>query len=435
MNKRGKEIYFISDLHIGGDGITNAFEAEQELIEFIEWLNRRSKSTDLELIIAGDFLGLWEVQEKRGLDKFHFITETHRAVFQGLKELSQNISIILIPGNHDHELACFKEYGQLLREWGIELASNYFVEREYFGKKARIEHGNRFDPYNKIERFGDINDTPYGFHLRTDLASKIVRLPEKNHHNKTWLTGFISVPVELIPHWFISNYFYRELTPILRYFVAPLLMLFTLSTVLFVLAVITRLGLIDIPDIFYLTSFLGPVKYFANAVILFNFLFIVWFIIFSIAWKLIRRDLINNLREYGIHLGNGAFRVRDEKHYKRQVKNFLRERLDIDIFIYGDSHYPDVMTFKNKGMQHIIGNTGTWTKSLHPVRSWFRLPSVYYPHFQLAYLVLKKNKSGKVSLSLKFWSKKAVSPLTPLERLSILFKDRDIKPQENTIAF
>lgn len=427
MNQPTQETYIVSDLHIGGDGIANEFEAQKEFVDFLNHLEKKAKGSPMELIILGDFLGLWEVQEKQGLDKLHYIVSSHQIVFAALKELSKYTKITLVPGNHDHELACDNSFPLELKKWGVEVIQDYKTIRRVGGKKIWLEHGNRFDQYNRIERFGDINDTPYGYHIQRDIASKIIRLPEKNHSQSDWLKGFISIQIESIPYWFLSNYFYRELTPILRNFLAPFLIFFTVSTLLFAVAVANRIGIMKFPDIFYLTSYLGPAKYVANAIILFNFLFIIAFFVLSLIWKLVKRDVKNNLKDYGIYLENGI-KVKGEEVYHKGIVEMLKNNDDIDVFIYADSHCPHISEMKINSKRRVIANSGTWTKSLHPIKSWCRLPNVYYPHFKLAYLLIQS--AGKPLVSLKFWPKKASSSLTFLERLAILKRDRDIKVEE-----
>jgi len=435
MDSVKQEIFIVSDLHIGGDGIANEFEAQDEFVEFLNHLTAKSAKQSLELIILGDFLGLWEIQEKSGIDKLKHIVSTHGKVFNALKDLSVVARITLVPGNHDHELACIDGYSIELKKWGVDVVQHFQITRTILGKKIWLEHGNRFDPYNRIECFGDVNDTPYGYHIQRDIASKIVRLPERNRRQNDWLKGFISIPIESIPYWFFSNYFYRELAPILRNFVAPFLIFFTASTLLFLMAVANRVGIMKFPDIFYLTNYLGPVKYLANAIILFNFLFIATFFILSLIWKLVKRDIKSNLEDYGIYLGNGI-KVRGEEMYRTGIIETLATTDDIDVFIYADSHNPYLWQTVVGNKPRLIANSGTWTKSLHPIKSWCRLPEVYYPHFKLAYLTIgADNITNKPELALRFWPKKASCSLTLLERLAILRRDRNIKTKERKLSF
>lgn len=51
-----KEYYFISDLHIGGDGELGQVHFKEEMIIFLKSLESHYKDT--ELIIAGDAFGL-----------------------------------------------------------------------------------------------------------------------------------------------------------------------------------------------------------------------------------------------------------------------------------------------------------------------------------------------------------------------------------------
>ena len=53
------EYYFISDLHIGGEGNLTICDFETELIDFLQLLEDKTSST--KLIIVGDAFSFWEM--------------------------------------------------------------------------------------------------------------------------------------------------------------------------------------------------------------------------------------------------------------------------------------------------------------------------------------------------------------------------------------
>ncbi len=61
-----QEYFFISDMHIGGDGALRNCDFENELIEFLKSLEEHK---DAELIINGDAFGLWEFTALEGAGK------------------------------------------------------------------------------------------------------------------------------------------------------------------------------------------------------------------------------------------------------------------------------------------------------------------------------------------------------------------------------
>ncbi|MBD3244915.1 MAG: hypothetical protein GF335_02890 [Candidatus Moranbacteria bacterium] len=422
------KLYFISDLHIGGEGVLNKFEAEKEFIDFLKKISKNNKDR-IELIIVGDFFDLWEIQSKEGLEKFKHLEKSYQKLLKTIKEASKKIKITLIPGNHDHELACFKEYPDLLKKYGINLIQKPSTERNFFGKKIWIEHGNQLSRYNRFENFGNVLDKPYGYYINKDIFNRIVNVSQ-NNNKKSWLSDlpYFSFPYQDGPFWFASNYFYKELAPILRYLVTPFLMLFSISLIILLLAVLDKINVIDIPNIFYLTSFLGPIRYIVNIVIVYNFILIALFFIFWVLFQLTKKDIRSSLLSYGIDF-KYHFRTQGKDYYITKIKDFLRKNPQYDMFILGDEHVQYLFKTKVKGKKRTIGNCGAWVKSFNPIRSWFRMPRVFIPYYKLSYFVMEK-KGKEVVVSLKFWPKKAEYSLTLLQKISIMFKKREVELKE-----
>ncbi|MCK5863231.1 MAG: metallophosphoesterase, partial [Candidatus Hydrogenedentes bacterium] len=144
-----KEYYFISDLHIGGDGALDPCEFETEMITFLRRLEEKDRDT--ELVIAGDFLGLWEFTTLNGVDKLHAIIASHFELFRQFQCTGSKIHITVIPGNHDHELATDPEFGTILQLYNIQLEAKEHITRTLAGKSIWIEHGHQHDDYNRFE--------------------------------------------------------------------------------------------------------------------------------------------------------------------------------------------------------------------------------------------------------------------------------------------
>ncbi|MBU2025954.1 MAG: metallophosphoesterase [Patescibacteria group bacterium] len=442
--------YFISDTHVGGDGILNNFEAEKEFIKFLNHIFQSSKNKTPDdqsagqvhqtpknnpkahLYILGDFFGMWEYKKKKAAQKLLHIQKTHPKIFKTLKKISKKIKIILIPGNHDHDLACYPEFIPMLKKWGINLIPKANLVQKTFKKTLHLEHGHRFDPYNNFQQFGNIHDTPYAFHLFSSIILKITKAAQKNRKKRKWLANIALLhPIEIMPYWFLSNYFYRELGPMLRLLIAPVLIFFTFSLALLSIAIAARLNLVNIPDIFYFTRYLGPIKYLANTVIITNFILLLFFLVISITFKIIKKDIKTNLEQYGFKVKN-KIRIASLRAYRKKITAFLKQNPQIQIFISAHTHIPSLRKIKINGQTKIIADPGTWTKGFLPIKSWFRLPRVFFPFFRLSYLVLEKQNKNTV-LSLNFWPKKTKFSLTWLERFSIIFKKRNIKTKPKKI--
>lgn len=222
------EYFFVSDLHIGGDEQLKLLDFEDDFIAFLEMLEQREGDT--ELVIIGDAFGLWEFTTAEGVEKFDLLVSDHTRLFEQFERTGEHVKITLIPGNHDYELACYPRFVERLGEYGIVLEQKVSITRKLGGKKIWIEHGMQRDPSNYMPDFGNPHANPVGYFVTHSLVGTAGRLSGRGRYN--WLRDIQSVtPLEEIPRWLISNYFYREMSPWLRYAVVPFLILFTLSVV------------------------------------------------------------------------------------------------------------------------------------------------------------------------------------------------------------
>ena len=62
-----RKYYFVSDLHMGGDGQLQHCDYTVEFITFLKQLEQ--EGTDTELLIVGDTFGFWELTLVRGVEK------------------------------------------------------------------------------------------------------------------------------------------------------------------------------------------------------------------------------------------------------------------------------------------------------------------------------------------------------------------------------
>ena len=119
-------IYFISDIHLGFKDRNEDRKTEDLLIEFLEKI-----AADAEvLLIVGDLFDYWFDYESVIPKNYYRILATiDKLVHNGLK-------IEYVIGNHD-----FGHYKFFREEIGIE-PHMHDIEREYYGKKFYISHGD-----------------------------------------------------------------------------------------------------------------------------------------------------------------------------------------------------------------------------------------------------------------------------------------------------
>jgi UDP-2,3-diacylglucosamine pyrophosphatase LpxH len=107
-----KEFYFVSDLHLGGDGSLMQCDFTDEFVGFLKKLALKDKET--ELIIAGDTFGFWELTTVEGVEQIDEIIKFHREIFEQLRLTGTRIQITMMVGNHDYDLACYPEFAEKL---------------------------------------------------------------------------------------------------------------------------------------------------------------------------------------------------------------------------------------------------------------------------------------------------------------------------------
>ena len=76
------EYFFISDMHIGGDGELEKCDFEIELIDFLKHLERKD---DAELAINGDAFGLWEFTTLEGTEKLEALIEQQSVALRAVQ--------------------------------------------------------------------------------------------------------------------------------------------------------------------------------------------------------------------------------------------------------------------------------------------------------------------------------------------------------------
>ncbi len=416
-----KEYYFISDLHIGGDGDLNAVSFQDELIIFLKKLEDKDKRT--ELIIAGDAFGLWEKTSTNPIKSLMQIIKTHKKIFNQFIKTGSKVKITLIPGNHDYELACYPEFKTLLKKYNINLEQKLAIKRNIAGKHIWIEHGHQHDAYNRIEDFGNPKSKSAGYYFTKKIINNAVRHSVKGRDK--WLKDIESVyPNENVANWITSNYFYKEMNFLLRDIIAPFSILFN-ATILATLVAMIVSGIVnsEFLALFHIIGEYGIFGKIFEILIFFNLFIFGIASIISIPAYFIVKDIKHSMYRYGLDTKHDL-RVQKEDKYTRAAEEVFEKSPNTAIFVYGHTHNPSLRKYRGK----YILNTGTWLKRLTRVKSRFKLlPDVYYPSYHLNYFKIIED-DGKIVIEFKKIDKVVENDLTFFQKV-VTFKRKIVASQ------
>jgi UDP-2,3-diacylglucosamine pyrophosphatase LpxH len=408
-------LIIISDLHIGGDSEMEDFECENELISFLEHLEK--EKLPLELIILGDFFDLWNYKKDNDNKVGEAIKRWHK-LFEAVRKLGQKIKITLIPGNHDHELVYNKKYQNELEKYNITLDINQYFKREfnYNGKKFRIigEHGNQVEPGTAFPDFNMPTDSSLSYHIYNLFVHKFLKIGNEKKR-PSWLKGLENVDVELIPYWLISKYFYHEIGPILRMIIVPMLILFSIAIPYFIFDLITD---------YYQPKFLMPLLSFMDTNLFMKaIIFIIYFdmviVLLLFILSFLRKDFYKRLKSYGVVSLSEIIISKHNAYLEKAVKvtsgdNPYKQKADM--YVTGHTHSAELK--KDEKNSFIFADTGSWRQLIHRMKAYFSFPPVFYPYFELTYLSLSTD-SKDLKIELRSWPKEFTPNLTILEKIAI----------------
>ncbi|RXK49542.1 metallophosphoesterase [Halorientalis pallida] len=421
--------YVISDLHVGGEEQLGEVEALPELLDFLERLERTDENA--ELIVNGDAFGLWEITSVEGTDKFDYLTDTYPRLFEQLRATGENVTITLLPGNHDHELAAYDEYVERFAAYNVNLVLDDSITRRVGDRVVYFEHGHQRDPNNRIEDWGNPNASPLGYYYNTLVTSRAGQLSDRGRYN--WLKDVQAVtPTERMPVWLLSKYFYREMNPLLRYALVPFLLLFNVSAVLAVLAGLSVADVWSAP-VEWGTAFLGQFGAAGTAIwflLAVNVAIAGLLLLVGIPLYLLRRDVRKTIERFGVF--ETALTVDAEKPYEKAARERFATDDETAIYCYGHTHRPAVSQLDGG----LLVNSGTWLKRLHRRDGVIGvLPPVFYPSYQLCAVRIAAEAD---SVAVEFEEIRKPSPsteeLTLTERLLTLGRKPDLELPDRVVV-
>lgn len=423
MAADGERVYYvISDLHIGGDEQLEKAEFLPELLSFLERLEGTEE--DAELVINGDAFGLWELTHVDGLAKFDYLEERYPELFEQLKATGENIDITIVPGNHDHELAAYDAYVDRFAAYNVRVVQEESISRRVGERVIHFEHGQQQDPNNRIEEWGSPHATPLGYFYNTRVVSTAGQLSDRGRYD--WLKDVQAVtPTERMPVWLFSKYFYREMNPLLRYSLAPFLLLFNISVVLALLAGLDLAGVVSVPGKQVAWGFLGQfggVGRIAWLLFIGNIFVTGLVMLVAIPLYLIKQDVVKTIDRFSIF--ENALTASNGPSYEEAARNVFAADPATAIYCFGHTHRP-MMRHVDDGL---LVNSGTWLKRLHRRDGIIGvLPPVFYPSYQLCAVRIAAEDS-RVVVDFEEIEKPspAADELTLLERLLTIGRAPDV---------
>lgn len=422
-----KEYYFISDLHIGGDEALGVCDYEPELVRFLKEL--AVKGDEAELIIVGDIFGMWEFTDIKGPEKLQALINQFPNIFEAFREAGSKITITMLPGNHDYEIACYPQFVEIFKQYNIRIEQQPSTVRELAGKRLWIEHGNQYDDFNQMPDFGNPYALPVGYFITSAMVSGAGKHSQYGRYN--WLKDIQSVyPTEDIPYWMISNYFYREMSAWLRWLILPFLALWELTILVLAGGALEWFGITK-TNIFLNNGLFASLGYLGNLVqiviIINTIIFLVLAVLF-VPIGFILRDLKKTLKRFRVITRPQDLNIGKEQSYLDAAQAVFDNDPDTAMFIYGHTHDASLRRLGNR----LVINTGTWLKRLvkSPVRFGY-LPDIYVPSYFLDYFKITE-EGGSIIVEFMKVEKAQPKELDLLQR--ILVSGKQPKPDESIPA-
>jgi hypothetical protein len=155
---------------------------------------------------------------------------------------------------------------------------------------------------NAFPDYGDPYALPVGYLITESFVSGASQHSDFGRGN--WLKDIRSVGTMQIPDWILSNYFYREMSTVLRWVLLPFLLLFGVTIVAIAGEILRVTGIFDYNILFHnpLMSRLGIINNVLQIVIAINSIFLV---LFGIPALLVQRDLLRTLRRFRLLTSHG----------------------------------------------------------------------------------------------------------------------------------
>jgi len=360
----GTTVLIASDLHLRANPSSISAHVEDVIVARLEQLRAPAV-----VVLAGDIIELLGEPGLRPKDAFAAHAKLTAAI--GAVAATEGCSVVELVGNHDGDLAWDHDAAAEVHAAigaTLALAVDLAVQTEAGNCKIRVEHGNRFDPYNSFRDIRNPLDTPLGHHVVREL------LPVVTQVGQGWLDGATDLadPPDF-PSFVGSRLAYRRLAGHLRWLIIPLLALLVLLRVPLVLFVTNRLPE-DVQDWMRRTAMLGLALIVDVLVVVF-----IIAVLLRRSWQALRT----------LDLGGRGWGQNDAS---RKEAGLLLADGYLGL-VCGHSHRPELTAISSDAAEAIAGkgffaNSGSCTPVVEAVPGRFGMPPIYLRYLQISWIEL-----------------------------------------------
>jgi hypothetical protein len=358
-----------------------------------------------------DFLRIAKVSDGKNRASVTISRPEYQSLFASLRRFAAGArrAVVYLPGNHDTEAWWNPAIRDELLRAGLvhEFALSYVASFESEPKRlVYCEHGNEFDPENRISDYDDPLDTPLGSHIVTDI---IPRLPRGRAADALQLAEVDHVfPLATIPAWVAGRLFYTLVTEAVRWLLLPLLLAYVAYKAI---AFALGHGAVAVNELF---------ADLAYDVLLLVLAFGVFFFVARRMADRAMRSTPTRLRPAG-ELGQPAM----VDLLRRWVESGQPPPLggdfpgEIAVFASGHTHAPSLTQFKTRGGQPgALVNSGCWLRQLQSLRTYFRAPTVFASRFVQTHVRVRRDV-GAIRVELWEHPRPSSQRLRIVERLAV----------------
>jgi hypothetical protein len=303
---------------------------------------------------------------------------------------------------------------QVLREAGLVdmFALSYTASFASLpGQLVYAEHGNQFDPSNTLVDYANPLDTPVGAHVVTELVRPIGAGIAVTRGVDLREVSYV-FPLAAIPQWIAGRIFYQFLGQVLRWLLAPLVVVY-----------LAYEGLAAVVRAFGGSLALRPL--FLEVAYALGLLVVAFAVVFLISRRTTARA-VSTMAAQVPGQAPGPERYREDMAIRELLDDDrappmagTASPMEIAVFVSGHTHAPAMSELSRAdGRRTVIVNTGCWLRQLRPVAARMGAPPVYVPTFVHTHV---RVRSGQDGVTVELWNhpRPAQRHLSWIERAAI----------------